>query len=61
VFKGLTAMDHRQEAGKTDAAGRKKLLEDDLREILPGNSEVNLINSPDWDSTENPLIAQFRN
>jgi Domain of Unknown Function with PDB structure (DUF3857)/Transglutaminase-like superfamily len=59
MFKGSTAMHRRQEAGKTDAEGRKKLLEDELRESLPGNSEINLTNSPDWDNAESPLIAQF--
>jgi hypothetical protein len=59
MFKGLAAMQRRQEGGKTDAEGRKKLLEDSLREILPGNSEIKLTNSPDWDNTEEPLIAQF--
>jgi len=60
VFKGLAGMQRRQDAAKTDADGRKKLLEDELRELLPGNSEVKLINSPDWDGTENPLTAEFR-
>ncbi len=59
VFKGLAAMERRQEAGKTDADGRKKLLEDELKQILPGNSEVTLTNTPDWDDIEKPLIAQF--
>lgn len=60
VFKGLAAMSKRQQAGKTDAEGRKKILEDDLREILPGNSEISLSNQPEWDNTENPLVAQFQ-
>jgi hypothetical protein len=59
MFKGSTAMHRRQLGGKTDAEGRKKLLEDEARAILPGNSEVSLSNSPDWDSPEAPLIAQF--
>lgn len=59
MFKGSTAMYRRQEAGKTDAEGRKKLLEDELRENLPGNAEISLTNSPDWDNPETPLIAQF--
>lgn len=59
VFKGTAAMSHRQEAGKTDAQGRKKLLEDELREMLPGNAEIRLLNSPDWDNPETPLIGQF--
>ena len=59
VFKGLQAMFKRQEGGKTDDAGRKKLLEDDLREILPGNSEITLDKQPDWNDQESPLIASF--
>jgi hypothetical protein len=59
TFKGILAMSRRQEAGKTDAEGRKKMLEDQLREILPGDSEISLVNSPDWDGIETPLFAQF--
>ena len=59
VFKGIAAMVRRQEAGKTDAEGRKKRLEDELRRMLPGNTEVALVNAPDWDSSETPLLATF--
>ena len=60
VFKGLQAMQKRQEGGKTDAEGRKKMLEDGLREILPGNSDISLTKQPDWDNAEAPLVAQFK-
>jgi hypothetical protein len=59
MFKGSAAMHRRQLGGKTDAEGRKKLLEDELRHSLPGNSEISLTNSPDWDNAESPLIVQF--
>jgi hypothetical protein len=59
VFKGLAAMVRRQEGSRTDAEGRKKMLEGELREILPGNSEIRLLNSPDWESTEASLMAQL--
>lgn len=72
AFKGAAAMRLRQEGGKTDDAGRKKLLEDGLsdsdgrkimaglRDILPGNSDITLISpAPDWDTADSPLIAQF--
>lgn len=52
-------MHWRQEGDKTDAEGRKKLLEDEARSILPGNAEISLINSPVWTDAETPLIAQF--
>jgi hypothetical protein len=59
VFKGTAAMTRRHEGGKTDAEGRKRLLEDEMRKMLPGDSDVKLINVPDWDSTETPLVAAF--
>jgi hypothetical protein len=59
LFKGTAAMQRRQEAGKTDPEGRKKLLEDEVKGILPGNSEISLSNSPDWENAAAPLIAQF--
>jgi hypothetical protein len=59
MFKGTTAAHWRQEAAKTDAEGRKKLLEDEAKGILPGNSEISLTNSPDWENTDAPLVAQF--
>jgi transglutaminase superfamily protein/uncharacterized protein DUF3857 len=59
MFKGTTAMHRRQEGGRTDAEGRKKLLEDEAKQVLPGNADVSLSNSPDWDNSEQPLIAQF--
>ena len=60
VFKGIEAMERRQQGGKTDDAGRKKLMEDELRGMLPGNSEVHLLNEPQWTETETPLVGQFR-
>jgi Transglutaminase-like superfamily. len=59
AFKGIAAMHHRQEGYKTDAEGRKKLLEDELRSMMAGNTEVTLSNVPDWDNAETPLVAQF--
>ncbi len=60
TFMGLQAMSRRQEGGKTDTEGRKKLLEDELRKLLPGNSEISLTGQPDWEGSETPLVAQFK-
>jgi hypothetical protein len=59
-FYGLEAMDRRQEGGKTDATGRKKLLEDELRSWLPTDSDVSLTNNPDWTNAETHLAAEFK-
>jgi len=59
-FYGLEAMERRQEGGKTDAEGRKKLLEDEVKRWLPADSEVTLTNAPEWDSTESHLATEFK-
>ena len=59
-FYGLEGMERRREGGKTDAEGRKKLLEDEVKEWLPGDSEVTLTTAPNWEDTESHLAAQFK-
>lgn len=59
-FSGLEAMDRRQKANETDDAGRKKLLEDEVRRWLPGESEVTLVGAPNWTDTEARLSAEFK-
>ncbi len=58
-FFGIEGMIRRQSAGKTDAEGRKKALEDEVKHWLPAGSEVTLTNTPAWDDGEAPLVAQF--
>jgi hypothetical protein len=38
AYYGLEAMDRRQQGGKTDDEGRKKLLEEEVKSWLPGDS-----------------------
>ena len=59
-FYGVEAMERRQRGGKTDAEGRKKLLEDEVKRWLPADSEVTLTNTPDWDATEGHLAPEFK-
>jgi len=59
-YYGIEAMDRRQKAGNTDAEGKKKLLEDELRGWLPGDSEVSLVGTPNWDDTEQHLSTEFK-
>ncbi len=60
TFMGLQAMGRRQEGGKTDIEGRKKLLEGELKKLLLGNSEISLTGQPDWENSETPLVAKFK-
>jgi transglutaminase superfamily protein len=60
TFMGLEAMKRRQDAGLTDDTGRRKLLEDELRMMLPSDSDVLLAREPDWNNPETPLAAAFK-
>jgi Domain of Unknown Function with PDB structure (DUF3857)/Transglutaminase-like superfamily len=60
AFYGIEAMIRRQEGGHTDAEGRKKLMEDEIKTWLPGGSEVTLTEQPLWANTEIPFIATFK-
>lgn len=59
-FFGLEGMIRRQSAGKTDAEGRKKALEDEIKGWLPGGSEVTMTQDPPWNETETPFVVQFK-
>jgi len=56
---GLEAMYPRLEERHADEAARKKYLEDGLKEQIDAGTEVELINKPDWASSETPLVAEF--
>jgi hypothetical protein len=59
TFTGLQAMDRRVEQRHSDEAGRKKFLEEDVKECIPVGAEVDLTNQPDWKSSSLPLVAEF--
>ena len=52
-------MYRRLEQRNTDDVARKKFLEDQLKEQVPGAAELELTNKPDWASAETPLIAEL--
>jgi hypothetical protein len=60
VYSGFYAAMRRQSAAKTDAEGRKKELEDEVKSWLPKDSEVKLISTPNWNDVESDLAAEFR-
>ena len=59
-FTGLEALERRRRGGLTDEEGRKKSLEDEVREWLPAGSEITLTKKPKWDDTEAILAAEFK-
>jgi hypothetical protein len=59
TYTGLEAMYRRLENRNADETERKKFLEEQIKEMVPAASEVDLTNKPDWSSTEPPLVAEF--
>jgi Domain of Unknown Function with PDB structure (DUF3857)/Transglutaminase-like superfamily len=58
-YFGQEALMVRLRALNQDAVGRKKEIEDAVRERLPSGAELKLINNPNWDTSEGPVIAEF--
>jgi hypothetical protein len=59
TFKGQRALILRIDNWKTDADGKKKALEDEVKGWLPVNAEIELTNTPDWESDQD-LVAIFK-
>jgi hypothetical protein len=59
TYTGLEGMYRRLGERNGDEVGRKKFLEDELKEQIPAAAELELTNKPDWGSSETPLVAEF--
>jgi hypothetical protein len=60
TITGLDALALRVEERNEDEAARKKILEDEVKDAIPAGSEVELMNAPDWQSGNTPLVAEFQ-
>jgi len=59
TYVGLEAMYQRLEEQHVDEVERKKYLEEGLKSQIEAGTEVELINKPDWTSSETPLVVEF--
>jgi len=59
-WAGEEALVHKLRGLKTDAAGRKKELEDNLKAMLPNGATVQLISADGWEDVEKQLSATFK-
>jgi hypothetical protein len=59
-FTGLEALHRRLEYREHDEAGRRKALEDEVREWLPAGSTVELTSIGKWEDASQFLDAEFR-
>jgi hypothetical protein len=58
-FKGAEALEHRLDAIDRDEAGRKKDLEDELKQWLPTGTVVKMAMARGWEDGDAPLVARF--
>jgi hypothetical protein len=58
-FRGAEALEQRLDELDSDDAGRKKDLEDQLKEWLPKGAIVKMETSKGWEGTDEPLVAKF--
>jgi len=60
TYTGLESWQRRLEEHLSDDAAKKKYLEDEVKEAIPAACDVELSNQPDWKSSSNPLVAEFK-
>jgi hypothetical protein len=58
-YTGIEAARRRLQERNEDEAGRRQFLEKEVEAMVPTGVDVKLINTPDWNSDETPLVAQF--
>lgn len=59
TYTGLEALDRRLGQRFGDATQRKEYLEQELKKVIPATAEVELKNKPDWDSSDEKLVAEY--
>ncbi|MBZ5702767.1 MAG: DUF3857 domain-containing protein [Acidobacteriia bacterium] len=58
-FTGLEALYRRLGERNEDEPARNKFLEEELKGCIPATIEAELKNKPDWQGSEQPLVAEF--
>lgn len=58
-FQGLDALEHRIDGIDEDDEGRKKDLEDEVKQWLPAGSVVKLVEARGWETSDGALSALF--
>ena len=59
TYTGLEALRRRLEERDEDDPGKRKFLEDGVKECVPVVSDVELTNQPDWKASSDSLVAVF--
>lgn len=59
-FTGQEALDRRLSAAEEDEAGRRKLLEDEIKELTPVGATIDIDSINGWKNSEKPLQVKGR-
>ncbi len=59
AYFGQEAISHRIAGSKTDDVGRTKMLEDEMKSLLPANAEITVTKQPDWTKSEGPFLTDY--
>src|SRR5262249_15516543 len=59
TYTGLEAAVRRVEGRDEDDTARRKFLESEMESDVPVGIEVKLTNSPDWNGSDAPLVAEY--
>ncbi len=59
TFKGIQALRFRLDALDEDEAGRRKLMEDEVKDLVPASAEITLEKVEGWEGNEEPLVATY--
>lgn len=57
---GQEALLRRREGGRTDDVGRTRMLEDEIKALLPQNAEITVTKEPDWNGVETPFLVNYK-
>jgi hypothetical protein len=60
VFSGQEALDRRLSASNEDEAGRRKLLEEEVKDLTPSGATIDLDTVTGWQDPEQPLRIKCR-
>ncbi len=60
AYFGQEAIAHRSEGAKTDDVGRTKILEDEMKSLLPANAEITVTKQPDWTNSEGVFLTDYK-
>ncbi len=58
-YKGYDALERRLDVVLSDDAGKKKTMEDEMKDLLPVGALVTMTSAEGWEGSDDPLVVHF--